>query len=917
MIQHVFRNAPRTVANARVPIPLLLALCGGAMGTGSANAAVVNSQWAAAVSGFWGVNTNWTPQTVPDNGVDTYNVSMPLDGPYVVTLDNNFTINDLDVSGDQVSIKLFSSGTPRPLNVQGTLSLGGTASIVGDDVGLTQQGTMTVGGDATIHGGTVAHLSAFNLTHNLTLSAKSPIDFDDTHVDHSGTACVLTGPSAVSFNSSTLTFESGSTFTMQSNAPLVGTGVGSTLTLQSGASLVKADATTTTTTGLALVNSGSLTVQGGGTLSTDGVALTGGGSDTLSSGKWTVKTGSTLALGAGQNILHNGADVTLDGAGATFGAFDKVQTNDASGKLTVSTGRNFTTDTNFTNSGQLTIGAATDFKVKSGSSLGNISGGAMSGGTFNVSGRLLVDGANVTSITSSLTLDGASAAFVDGTNTALSGIRNLSSVGSGGAVKIKNGNNYTQGAATLDITSGGTFDVGVGSTLTIPSTKTFTAQSGSTFANIGATTSGGGIVVSGTLKTPTSSITTIGSKITLSRDAGQPVPQITDLSNADALSQVSSISSTGDFSLLVAPGGTPTTYTTLTPSFNVSSGGNITVGKNATFNIPAGTLANIGTSTLDLGRFTIQGQIRTNFTAPAALTLTNTTTLDGPASSIYDITTNTDLFSSLTTIDTGGDLSLLNGRALTLTQPLTVKGKLTVGNTAAGGRPSGGEPVTPHWDNPAATTRGTGTFEILSVGGDLHADGGTITLDTGRIEFTNGGRLLQPTGTFMGSGQIAGDFHLAGGVGLRGGTGGTATISPGIGQCDIGTVSIFGNLNAGAGSIFEIDVGTDGGQTVHDTIEVIGGNSIIDPSTIVRIHICDDFVPVVGAMIPIINFGAMFGAAGGYEGLVKENGITLTPVYSGSQLYLQVVSVPAPGSAGVVVLGALGMLRRRRVCVSG
>ena len=172
----------------------------------------------------------------------------------------------------------------------------------------------------------------------------------------------------------------------------------------------------------------------------------------------------------------------------------------------------------------------------------------------------------------------------------------------------------------------------------------------------------------------------------------------------------------------------------------------------------------------------------------------------------------------------------------------------------------------------------------------------------------------------MGSGQIAGDFHLAGAAGQgafhargsSGGSGGTATISPGIGPCNIGTVSIFGNLNAGAGSIFEIDVGTDGGQTVHDTIEVIGGASIIDPSTIVQIHICDDFVPAVGEMIPIINFGAMFGAPGSYEGLVKENGITLTPVYSGSQLYMQVVSVPAPGSAGVVVLGALGMLRRRR-----
>ncbi len=847
MCREISRRRSLLLRAPCITAPLLLALAGAADG------AVINSQWATGVSGNWGTAGNWTPAQVPSNGVDTYNVSIGVAGPYTVTLDNDFTINNFDLSGSNATLKLFSAGTSRTLTIQGNFDQGDTTSIVGDDVGPAQQGTLDVTGTATIHGGTVGYVNQFNSHGSIIFSAKSPIDINDTGINHTGTAASWVANNNINFSgNNTLTFGASSVFTISA-------------------------------------------------------------------------TGNITSSGGSTTITNNGQINKTSAAANSIAAANVALVNTATGVIDIQS-NNFSTDGAFTNSGTLRVSSpASKFNITGAGNFTNFAGGTLTGGTLDLKGTLQFNGADIQNVAGSVTLDGASAKIVDQTGTT-DGLRNAANVNSGGALLIKNGANFTVGTSVtnFNVNSGGTFNVGTGSKLTIPTGKIFTAAVGSTFTNIAATTTGGEIVVQGTLKTNTGSITTIGSKITL--DGLSTNAAIQNLSGNNALANVASISATGS---LTIKGRTDVAFTTTAGGgqFNVATGGHLVVGTGVNFDIPNG-LANItggSNATLNLGQFTLQGQIRTPLGGVTNLTLNNTTTLDGIGSKIVDIFDNSiDLFDKLTLIDTGGTLNVINGREINTTQ-LTVRGALNVGGTVPGGRPGG---TAAHTDSGAARGTGAPESKLIVAGNVIQEFGYTGVGSGGRIVVNDpdhhGYSYQVRQGALGGTSTLEGMVDLSNITGnTRGGSAATAVIAPGAqGECNIGELTIQGGLRLHQGSGFEFDVSSDPltDQALVDMLTVLNGlgdgpgQTLIDPGVVplVTFHICDSFVPAVGAMYPVADFGVMGPGAFAYAGLSHPNGIEVAPVWTGSVLNVMVTAVPAPG-AGAALLGAcLPLLKRRR-----
>jgi hypothetical protein len=86
-----------------------------------------NSKWNGG-TGKWSISTDWTPNTVPnDGGGDTYNVTIDSGGTDSTVLDVNATINSLVLRGTTGTSTL--SGTAETLNVIGALTVNPTGSL--------------------------------------------------------------------------------------------------------------------------------------------------------------------------------------------------------------------------------------------------------------------------------------------------------------------------------------------------------------------------------------------------------------------------------------------------------------------------------------------------------------------------------------------------------------------------------------------------------------------------------------------------------------------------------------------------------------------------------------------------------------------------------------------------------------------
>ncbi|MGH9454763.1 MAG: PEP-CTERM sorting domain-containing protein, partial [Terriglobia bacterium] len=188
-------------------------------------------------------------------------------------------------------------------------------------------------------------------------------------------------------------------------------------------------------------------------------------------------------------------------------------TNAATGSFTINSGRNFTTAGNFTNNGTLTVGGGSKFDVNGSLTNFNSTSGTLTGGTYNVTGTLQFNGANIKTNAANITLTGTSSQIVN--QTGVNGLSNFATNASSGSFTLAGNRNLTaagsfSNAGTLKISKGSTFTVGakgnytqtkgqmtVDGTLALTSSGAITISGGSVFGNGG--TFSGSLTSSGTL----------------------------------------------------------------------------------------------------------------------------------------------------------------------------------------------------------------------------------------------------------------------------------------------------------------------------------------------------------------------------------------------------------------------------------
>jgi hypothetical protein len=178
---------------------------------------------------------------------------------------------------------------------------------------------------------------------------------------------------------------------------------------------------------------------------------------------------------------------------------------------------------------------------------------------------------------------------------------------------------------------------------------------------------------------------------------------------------------------------------------------------------------NPGTQTLSGGTYEVIGDSTMRLVGANVQTLNAHVRLDGADSKLFSTAaTTTNALANLDTIDSAGQLTLLNGRQLTTSGALSMLGM--VGVDGAGSQ--------------------------LTVVGDFHQTAGMTRLANGATVALQGANNLFSGGVLVGDGTIDGSFALSS----------NAVLSPGF---SAGQIDVLGNFTWGAGGILEFDLGAD------------------------------------------------------------------------------------------------------------
>lgn len=427
----------------------------------------------------WSINPDF-----PNNGAFLYNahIGPTIIGtdPFSVSLDQNITIESLFLTEAFTTLDLTTNTLTLNQNMtinQATLTA--TPALGGGTLDLTGDAFLT---NSWIIGVRLNTSPTSQIIYN---TGAGLLDYIcDGDVNHRG-RLRYTGHGGIMMDGGTIiTNNAGATIEFESDSGNIFAGAGSPTIINDGEIIQAFAGAITSITGVSIVNNGTLDVSEG-TLSTDGVALLGG---LLDIGTWRVSNGASLDL-QGTAITTNAAIVELDGAGTTFGALAGLAANDAAGELRFTGGSDFTTAGDFTNDGLLEVGDATEFTVDPGSTLTNFAGGTLAGGEYAIGGTLRFDGANITTLDASVSLDGAGAQIVD--EGGVSALVNLDTIDSGGDLSLRNGSNLFINT-DLTVATTGRLTVGPSSTVEIDDDFSITNFNGGTF-------SGGVFEVTGTL----------------------------------------------------------------------------------------------------------------------------------------------------------------------------------------------------------------------------------------------------------------------------------------------------------------------------------------------------------------------------------------------------------------------------------
>ncbi len=365
-------------------------------------------------------------------------------GNGLISLVNNGTI-----SANQ-STTLFIDTNATGLTNSGTLSVSSNdmLDIEGGLLTNFNSGTSTLtGGTYSVNGGT---LQLLNTTGNITTIGNGT----------TATSVIMTGSTAKFLNSSNAN--------MLTNLNTIA--AAGTFGIASGFNF---------TTAGNFTNNGTLSIGSGTRFMVnlaDSLTNFNSGTSTLTGGAYIV--GGTLQF-ANARIVTNNASITLSGANSKIVNQSNVDalattfaTNGPGAVFAIAGGRNFTTAGNFTNNGTLTVGSSNStFDVNG--NLTNFSGTTLTGGTYNVTGTLQFNNANIVTNSANITLTGTSSRIIDQSST--NALANFAT--NNGSFTLAGNRSFTTAG---NFANAGAFTINTGSTFTLGGTGMFTQLGGTT-----------------------------------------------------------------------------------------------------------------------------------------------------------------------------------------------------------------------------------------------------------------------------------------------------------------------------------------------------------------------------------------------------------------------------------------------------
>jgi hypothetical protein len=192
----------------------------------------------------------------------------------------------------------------------------------------------------------------------------------------------------------------------------------------------------------------------------------------------------TIASGTSVFMSDTSAKIE-DQTGAAVGLTNFATNN---GTFSIDGLFNFTTAGNFTNNGTLDVGGGTKFKVNG--NLTNFSGTTLTGGTYNVTGTLQFNGANIVTNAANITLTGNGSKIADQSNN--NGLANFAT--NNGTFALAVNRAFTTAG---NFANAGTFTINTGSTFTLGGSGMFTQSGGTTTDNGSLSASSGGVSLNG------------------------------------------------------------------------------------------------------------------------------------------------------------------------------------------------------------------------------------------------------------------------------------------------------------------------------------------------------------------------------------------------------------------------------------
>jgi hypothetical protein len=404
-----------------------------------------------------------TNSTLPSNYI--YGSS----GAFVLTNQNNLIQGTGTIADGQMG--LINNGT--------ILSNGSGLTIQPSSSGFTNNGTLQVAAGSFMHvlGGPFTNFASNTLTGgSYNVSGNLEID----QLGSTGGE-IKTNAANITLNGATSSFvDSAGKDALSSLNTNAATGI---FTISGGRNFTtQSDLTNNGTLG---VGTGSKFVVSGNLTNFSGTTLTGG----------VYNIGGTLQF-TGANIVTNAATISLSGSAAQIvnqsgsNGLANFATNAAAGVFEISSSHPFTTAGNFTNNGTIVNTASSKFTVNG--NLTNFSGTTLTGGTYQLSGIMQFNGANIVTNSAKILLNGTAAGIQDqhGAN----GLANFATNNTSGTFVMQGGLNFT---TVGSFTNKGAFTVGSGSTFTVGGSATSYTQTAGTTTD------------DGSLKVPTSGALTV------------------------------------------------------------------------------------------------------------------------------------------------------------------------------------------------------------------------------------------------------------------------------------------------------------------------------------------------------------------------------------------------------------------------